>query len=192
MIRDRNINYKYQSLYLPAQSFDKLTNFTDAGDAADDLIEVGTTGLLGWKFDGGDDQIYITMTTPNQIDWDNSVFYRVIWAIATASDLTLTDTFALSASETAFGALPAVSAPTAFTSVTDTPSAISVVLATPWAKTDSTTTDGVAGTSDMLRLYVDCTSDSANDPRLLGLEIKYLPKLTDGPQTNDQADPTDA
>ena len=120
------------------------------------------------------------------------MFYRVIWAAATSSDLSLTESFAISAAEVAFGAAPATSAPTAFATVSDTPSAINVPLATPWAKADSSTTGGIAGTSDILRIFVDCTTDTANDPRLVGLEIKYLPKLTNGPQVNNQADPTDA
>tara|TARA_R110002167_G_scaffold45075_4_gene135482 strand:+ start:9761 stop:10348 length:588 start_codon:yes stop_codon:yes gene_type:complete len=195
MIRDKNINYKYQSLYLPAAAFDwkpGSADNQDAGDGNEDLVEVGTTGFVGWKFDGGDDQVFISMPTPTSIDWDNNVFYRVIWAAAVSNDLTATESFALSAAEVAFGAAPATSAPAAFATVSDTPSAINVPLATPWAKADSSTTDGIAGTSDVLRIFVDCTTDTANDPRLIGLELKYLPKLTPSPQTNDQADPTDA
>ena len=195
MIRDKNIEYKYQSLYFPAAAFDwkpGSADNQDAGDGNDDLVEVGTTGFVGWKFDGGDDQVFISMPTPTNVDWDNDVFYRVIWAAAVSSDLSLTESFAISAAEVAFGAAPATSAPTAFATVSDTPSAINVPLATPWAKANSSTTDGIAGTSDILRIFVDCTTDTANDPRLVGLEIKYLPKLTNGPQVNNQADPTDA
>ena len=195
MIRDKNIEYKYQSLYFPAAAFDwkpGSADNQDAGDGNDDLVEVGTTGFVGWKFDGGDDQVFISMPTPTNVDWDNDVFYRVIWAAAVSSDLSLTESFAISAAEVAFGAAPATSAPTAFATVSDTPSAINVPLATPWAKADSSTTNGIAGTSDILRIFVDCTTDTANDPRLVGLEIKYLPKLTNGPQVNNQADPTDA
>jgi hypothetical protein len=195
MIRDKNINYKYQSLYFPASTFDwkpGSADNQDAGDGNDDLVEVGTTGLVGWKFDGGDDQVFISMPTPTGVDWDNDVFYRVIWAAAVSGDLGLTESFAISADEVAFGAAPATSAPTAFVTVSDTPGAINVPLATPWAKANSSTTNGIAGTSDVLRIFVDCTTDTANDPRLVGLELKYLPKLTPGPQTNDQADPADA
>tara|TARA_R100000008_G_scaffold53684_1_gene32658 strand:- start:4737 stop:5330 length:594 start_codon:yes stop_codon:yes gene_type:complete len=197
MILDRNIKYKYQSLYFPAAAFDwkpGSADNQDAGDGNDDLVEVGTTGFVGWKFDAdpSDDQVFITMPTPTNVDWDNDVFYRVIWAAATSSDLSLTESFAISAAEVAFGAAPATSAPTAFATVSDTPSAINVPLATPWAKANSSTTDGIAGTSDILRVFVDCTTDTANDPRLIGLELKYLPKLTDGAQHKLTTDPTDA
>ena len=195
MIKDRNIEYKYQSLYFPAAAFDwkpGSADNQDAGDGNDDLVEVGTTGFVGWKFDGGDDQGFISMPTPTNVDWDNDVFYRVIWAAAVSSDLSLTESFAVSAAEVAFGAAPATSAPTAFATVSDTPSAINVPLATPWAKANSSTTDGIAGTSDILRIFVDCTTDTANDPRLIGLELKYLPKLTGGAQNKMADNPTDA
>lgn len=195
MIRDKNIEYKYQSLYFPAAAFDwkpGSADNQDAGDGNDDLVEVGTTGFVGWKFDGGDDQVFISMPTPTNVDWDNDVFYRAIWAAAVDNDLEDTESFAISADEVAFGAAPATSAPTAFATVSDTPSAINVPLATPWAKANSSTTDGITGTSDILRIFVHCTTDTDNDPRLIGLEIKYLPKLTGGSQVNNQADPTDA
>ena len=197
MIKDKNISYKHQSMYFPDAAFDwkpGSADNQDAGDGNDDLVEVGTTGFVGWKFDvdPGDDQVFISMPTPTNIDWDNDVFYRVIWAAATSSDLSLTESFAISAAEVAFGAAPATSAPTAFATVSDTPSAINVPLATPWASANSSTADGITGTKDMLRIFVDCTTDTANDPRLIGLELKYMPKLTDGPQHATADAPTDA
>ena len=198
MIKDRNIDYKYQSMYFPAAAFDRLVDGpggADAGDDAENLEEVATTGFMAWQFAGGDDQIHVSLPTPTDIDWDNSVFYRVIWAAASAGGAS--ETFVLKADEVAFGTAPKVAsadvdALTAFATLTDTPGAINVPLATPWGKADSSTTGGIAGTSDVLRIFVDCTTDSANDPRLIGLELKYLPKLTDGPQANDNVDPTDA
>ena len=200
MIRDKNINYKYQSLYFPAAAFDRLVagaDGADAGDDAENLEEVATTGFIAWQFAGGDDQIHVSMPTPTNIDWDNSVFYRVIWAAANAADLTQTETFVLKADEVAFGTAPKVAfgdvdGLTAFATLSDTPSAINVPLATPWGKADSSTSGGIAGTSDVLRIFVDCTTDTTSDPRLIGLELKYLPKLTPDTQVNDQADPTDA
>ena len=193
MIRDKNIGYKYQSLYFPAAAFDKVDDGTsgqDTGASGDNFEEVATTGFMAWQFAGGDDQVHVSMTTPTNVDWDNNVFYRAIWAAASGGGSV--ETFAFSVSEVDFGTAPATSAPTAFASVSDTPGSINVPLATPWAKADSSTTNGITGTKDMLRIFVDCTTDSANDPRLIGLELKYLPKLTPSPQTNDQADPTDA
>jgi len=193
MIRDRNINYKYQNLYIPAAAFDRLVtgaSGVDSGDDAENLEEVGTTGFMAWQFAGGDDQIFVSMPTPTNIDWDNSVFYRVIWAAASGGGAT--ETFAFSVSEVAFGVAPTTSAPTAFGTVSDTPGAINVPLATTWVKADSSTANGIVGTSDMMRVFVDCTTDSANDPRLIGLELKYLPKLTSDVQRNNNADPTDA
>jgi hypothetical protein len=193
MIRDKNINYKYQSLYFPAAAFDKVDDGTsgqDTGASGDNFEEVATTGFMAWQFAGGDDQVHVSMTTPTNVDWDNNVFYRAIWAAASAGGAT--ETFAFSVSEVDFGTAPVTTAPTAFASVSDTAASINVPLATPWAKADSSTTDGITGTKDMLRIFVHCTLDTANDPRLIGLEIKYLPKLTPDTQVNDQADPTDA
>ena len=198
MIQDRNINYKFQSMYFPATSFDRLVagaGGADAGADDDNLEEVATTGFVAWQFAGGDDQIHISMPTPTIIDWDNDVFYRVIWAAASAGGHT--ETFALKADEVAFGTAPKVAsgdvdALTAFATLTDTPGAINVPLATPWGQANSATSGGIAGTTDIVRIFVDCTTDSANDPRLIGLELKYTPKLTDGAQSAFAADPTDA
>ena len=193
MIRDRNINYKYQSLYLPAGAFDFIAAGTGPADpiyAADNLGELGTTGIVGINLGAGtgDEAGFITMPTPTNIDWDNSVFYRVLYAV----DDDTSTSFELSASETDFGAAPLLlGAVTAFATLTSTPVA-NVINATPWAKTDSSTTNGVAGTSDVLRYHIECTANMGNDPFFVGLEIRYIPKLTDGPQVNDQPAPTDA
>jgi len=191
MIRDRNINYKYQNLWIGAQAWDKNLLFVDAGDAGELLTEVQTSGIMGWQFDGGDDSLYHTLATPTHIDWDNSVFYRIVYAVDTASDLT--ETFSVSASGFSFGALPATTPPTAFVTVSGVPDSAETVVATAWGKADSSTTDGITGTSDMLRLYVTNTTEGdAQQAYMVGLELRFLPKLTDGPQTNDQTDPTDA
>jgi hypothetical protein len=200
MIKDRNIHYKYQSLYFPAAAFDKVDDGTsgqDAGAGDDNFEEVATTGFMAWQFAGGDDQIHVSMVTPTNIDWDNDVFYRVIWAAASGG--ASVETFLLKADEVAFGTAPKVAVAdvdslTAFATLTDTPSAINVPLATPWGKADSSTSGGIAGTTDVLRIFVDCSTDdtSTNDPRLIGLEIQYLPKLTDGAQNKLTDDPTDA
>jgi len=200
MIKDKNVGYKYQSKFFRALAFDRTVvgaSGADAGDDADNLEEVGATGFMAWQFAGGDDQIHLSMPTPTDIDWDNSVFYRVIWAAAAGPSGA--DTFALKADEVAFGTAPKVASGdvdslTAFATLTDTPGATNVPLATPWGKADSSTSGGITGTKDMLRIFIDCTTDntSSNDPRLIGLELKYLPKLTDGPQVNVLPNPTDA
>mgnify|MGYP003627303680 CR=1 FL=1 len=193
MLKDRNISYKHQSMYFPAAAFDKVDDGTsgqDAGGGDDNFEEVATTGFMAWQFAGGDDQVHMSMTTPTNVDWDNDVFYRVIWAAASAAGAT--ETFAFSVSEVDFGTAPATAAPTAFASVSDTAASINVPVATPWASTNSSTTDGITGAKDMLRIFVDCTTDSANDPRFIGLEMKYTPKLTDGPQHATADAPTDA
>ena len=199
MIQDRNINYKFQSMYFPATSFDwkpGSADNQDAGDGSDDLVEVGTTGFVGWKFDGGDDQLHISLPTPTVVDWDNDVFYRVIWVAATSNNAN--ETFVLKADEVAFGTAPKVASGdvdglTAFATLTDNPdNAANVPLATPWGQANSSTSGGITGTTEVLRIFVDCTTDSANDPRLVGLELKYIPKLTDGAQSAFATEPVDA
>tara|TARA_Y100001938_G_scaffold41309_1_gene57018 strand:- start:4318 stop:4899 length:582 start_codon:yes stop_codon:yes gene_type:complete len=193
MIRDKNIEYKYMNLWLPGGSFDLISGSNgpvDPMDAVDKLAELGSTGIVGLTLaDGiGDEAGFITMPTPTYIDWDNDVFYRVLYG----ANNTTSTSFELSASETAFGAAPKlIGDVTAFATCTSTPVA-NVLSATPWAKTDSSTTDGVAGTSDMLRFHVKCTANTGGGIIMVGLEIRYLPKLTNGPQVNNQPAPTDA
>ncbi len=192
MIRDKNIEYKYMNLWLGAQVWDKNLLFTDAGDAGELLTEVNSVGMMGWQFDGGDDEVYYTLPTPTYIDWDNDVYYRVIYAVDSEASGQV-ETFTLSASETAFGVLPSASAPTAFLTLSDTAAATGVALATPWQSANSETEEGIAGTSDLLRLYVkNTTEDDTQQAYMLGLEIRYLPKLTSGPQVSNQPAPTDA
>ena len=193
MIRDKNIEYKYMNLWLPGGSFDLISGSNgpvDPIDIVDKLAELGSTGIVGLSLSAGsgDEAGFITMPTPTYIDWDNDVFYRVLYG---ATNTTSTS-FEVSASETAFGAAPALlGAVTAFATCTSTPAA-NVLSATAWAKTDSSTTNGVAGTSDMLRYHVECTANMGGGIVMVGLEIRYLPKLTNGPQVNNQEDPTDA
>tara|TARA_Y100000296_G_C5035812_1_gene187206 strand:- start:2 stop:586 length:585 start_codon:yes stop_codon:yes gene_type:complete len=194
MIRDKNIEYKYQSLFLPAVAFDvKISGTpTDAGDGGELYQENGSTGLIGYEFDVDDKSVSVVMPTPTHVDWDNSVFYRVLYS--TESGQTGSIQWNVHAKESSFGALPSVehSAGNEFVSLSDTASTAEVLLATPWGKADSSTTNGVTGTEDVMKLYVEIETGHGLSPHFHGLEIQYLPKLTTSPQTNNQADPTDA
>lgn len=194
MIRDRNINYKYQSLYLPALAFDVVISGTpvDAGDAGELYQENGSTGLLGYELDVDDKSVSIMMPTPTHIDWDSDVFYRVLYS--TESGHTGIVQWNIHVKESSFGALPAVEHTLAQEVIvlTDTAATAEVLLATPWGKAGSTAFAGVVGTSDIVKLYVEIETGHLFSPHFHGLELRYLPKLTDGPQVNDQAAPTDA
>tara|TARA_Y100001970_G_C13798222_1_gene633677 strand:- start:35 stop:619 length:585 start_codon:yes stop_codon:yes gene_type:complete len=194
MIRDKNIEYKYQSLYLPALAFDVKISGTpvDAGNAADTYVENASTGLLGYLMDADEGGVAVMMPTPTHIDWDNSVQYRVLYS--TIAGQTGAITWELHAKESNFGALPAVehTDDAEFVSLADTASTAAVLLATPWGKADSSSTNAITGTKDIIKIYVEIESGHDKSPHFHGLEIRYLPKLTDGPQVNNQADPTDA
>ena len=56
------------------------------------------------------------------------------------------------------------------------------------------TIDANSLSADFITLDVEMTAEAADgmEAILFGIEWLYLPKLTDGPQVSDQADPTDA
>jgi hypothetical protein len=193
MIRDRNINYKYKTEFIAAYNFnfyelDTTIKGTVGGTPA--LAEIGTLGVVGVKLDATGEFARLAFPVPSYWDTGNKLFTRVIWSDNTAN--TNSVTFAVKYQELAYGAAPiATLSGTGLDTliVADAHSGTAnTINATPWGTINADAID-----SDYLVVDVSLTTDGSNlDPVVIGIEWAYLPKLTEGPQVSDQADPTDA
>ena len=195
MIRDKNINYKYKTEFIAAYNFnfyelDTTIKGTVGGTPA--LAETGALGVVGVKLDATGKFARLTFPVPSHWDTANKMFARVIWSDNTAN--TSSVTFAVKYQELAYGAAPIA---TLSGSALDTlivadahSNVANAINATPWGTINA---DAIASATDYLAVDVSLTTDGSNiDPIVVGIEWAYLPKLTDGPQVSDQADPTDA
>ena len=193
MIRDRNINYKYQNLFLPAAAFHHVTGSAGTADGVPAFAEIATTEITGLKMEVEDDEASWGSAMPTWIDFANDIHIRVHYAnVSTESGTVIwtVKSFTPSFGET-FQADDGTAISTS--TLTDTlPTTANQLVVTPWAKVSGDTIVTSAG--DWLKLHVIFTNDGANNANcwFAGLEILYLPKLTDGPQVNDQTVPTDA
>ena len=193
MIRDRNINYKYQNLFLPAAAFHNVSTIAGTADGVPAFAEIATTEITALKMEEEADEASWGSAMPTWIDFANDIHVRVHYAnVGTDAGTCIwtVKSFTPSFGET-FQADDGTAISTS--TLTDTlPTTANQLVVTPWAKVSGGTI--VASAGDWLKLHVIFTDHGANDANcwFAGLEILYLPKLTDGPQVNDQPVPTDA
>jgi len=194
MIRDRNIGYKYQNLFIPAAGFHVVSAAGTGGGGAPVFAEIGGTEITALQMDVEDtDLASWGSAMPTWIDFANDIHLRVHYANVSTDAGTCVWT--VKSFTPSFGEAFTQDDGTAIssTSLSDTlPTTAQRLVATPWGKVDGGTIVTSAG--DWLKLHVVYDDDGANNANcyFAGLEILYLPKLTDGPQVNDQPVPTDA
>jgi len=193
MIRDKNIEYKYQSLFLPAAAFATPSGGGGTLETVN-LQEVGSTGILAGDFDAAAERLLWSSTMPSHVDWDNDIFLRVVYANQGTTSETVT--WKIRLTHHAFGAAPATDDPTDSDTFTKeltlsdaTNTTKHAIVATAWSELAASV---ITSTKDFLSLVVELDAAAAGTYNMIGIELKHLPKLTPSPQTNNQADPTDA
>lgn len=198
MIKDRNISYKYKTEFMSAYTFnyyELATHIKGTIGGTAKLAEIGALGVVGVKLDAADEFARLTFPVPSYWDTGNKIFVRCIWSDnGTAGTENMEAHFAVWYQEKTYGTAPtAAMGTTALDTVivADKHSgSADTIQATPWGTVDA---DSIASATDYLTVDVELAVDT-NDlaPVLVGVEWAYLPKLTSGPQVNDNSDPTDA
>jgi len=202
MIKDRNIDYKYRIETIHASAMTSMGNLvgTEDGDAdfihpagsnADALLTTfGSAGLVGWKMTTAGRLVRHLLYSPTYMDWENDIFFRVIWTSGSSTTADTIDWKVLlgrTGSDTApTGAAVPLGPPIA----RDTVAAANVVQYTRWGTLIASTL--VPDDTNFITVDVEMDAFAAGlseDKGLLGVQIAYIPKLTDGPQVNDNASP---
>ena len=198
MIRDRNIGYRYKKHFLPATAFNCYTtegvneDLSSIVNVTTVLTAVDTDKYVGALTGGADDIIRLASPLPGDWDFGNDMFFRVVYSDAAVGG---TATQSLTVKLDVFGFGNAITAPaTALTTViaVDSSSGDDKVDATPWGKLDGGTIDPDGTASDFWVVDIEHREGDTEPVTIIGLEVAYLPKLTDFPQVNDQPEPTDA
>ena len=197
MIQDRNIDYRYRHRFIHVANFNSFVGGIGGGDDIASIIDnaaliaaVGTTHS-GMLTVANNDAAQFSEPIPGDLDLNHPIFVRVIYSDAggggTVQWTIKTGAFSFGAVVTAAGSLNPIDSPIQ----SDTSTGGSAVDATQWGK--------IAGGSMLQGGTPDCWVVNANQGNagtrattLMGIELAYLPKFTDGSQSNDNVDPTDA
>jgi len=198
MIRDKNIEYKYKVDTIEVASFSSMHETDSNGNITPihtndiEFTEINAVGQVGLKMEA--DEISRTaLYSPTYIDWENDVFFRAVHANA-STNTAHTTTWVVNVDKADAGGH--FSHPATGTLDTVIPAdanhgSANAIQFTEWGKLDGGTL--APDINDFLSIDVKLGAlDGSADTFLMALQIAYLPKLTDGPQVNNQADPTDA
>lgn len=207
MIKDRNIGYKYKKDWFPATSFNcyslvdeddgaatTTATLTSNTSGAPVQTKVAALGIAGTILEDVNDFIRLTMPMPSHWDYDNDIFFRVLWidgGIDDSESVTFTIKWKTYQFQQALVAGVGGGGSDSITIAADANSTVSDSLdATAWGKLNAGTWgDDVS----FVALDVELTTDGSDlDPVVVGLEVAYIPKLTSGTQVSDQSAPTDA
>ena len=190
MIKDRNISYKYKKEYWPVGTFSCFAGASGATvDAVDANPLVALSGVVGLKMPDPGDSVRHLFPMPSHWDTGNKIHCRAIWTDSGTSSNSIT--FSILYKEQTFGQAPLAGATDLDTKIVADPHCEtgSGINATKWG-----TINADSLSADFITLDVEMHAEAADGMNavLFGIERAYLPKLTDGPQVSDQADPTDA
>ena len=177
-IQDRNIDWLETIEYIPAQAFQ--TYITGAGIAAGAPVfqEIGATGISGIQINQANDSIATIWHMGNRVDITKQIRFRVCLAInSTDADAeTYTVLYTPLIAGTTVLVAPATALSTAIPALT-----YGAVAAVPTFTDFGIINRGtLANTTFALSLDVAATmtNASADEISLLGLEIRYSPRLT--------------
>jgi hypothetical protein len=198
MIRDFNIEWLEQRVYIPAWNFQTfaivgpsggatdLGGANGAGAGAPVMTEIGATGITGGEI-GANGDMFSTLWCPSDVDITKQIRARVWW---TQTSTTTTDTidwivtYTPIIAETTVLVDPVTALSTAITLADASSGVAARVQATAFGVLNRNT---LADTVDLLALRVEADAIgtfSANEPLFLGLELRYTPRRTAGPRRN--------
>ena len=201
MIQDRNIGYKYKREFFAAGNFNcyagtatSTTNSAAGGGGTNPVLaEVDNDHYGALTLTADDEFGRIVTTMPSHWDLDNDIFLRAVYAEASVAGVSVDIDFRFR--QLAFGGTAIDNDPTANTVAISTQPAVDTstgsesIDATSWGKIDAGT---LKSTNDLLVLDTVGANAGTNEIFLIGTEVAYLPKLTDGAQNKLADDPTDA
>lgn len=187
MIRDFNIEWLVRREFILAQKFQ--TFVTGAGVAAGDPVftEIGTSGITGISVAAAGDAISTIWSPGHALDIRKKMRFRVIWS-QTSTTVTDTVDFIVTYTplilETTAIIAPATALSTAVTLADASSGVANVIQGTEWGTLDrATLADTVWGLA--LSVEADAIGTfSADEVKILGLEIEYTPRVTAGTRRN--------
>ena len=190
MILDRNIKYKYKTEFFPVTSFNSFIGTAASQSMAGNLLEAGgDNGYSALEMNNDDDIARLVMPIPSHWDTANDMFFRVLYVHELGPS---TVNYAVKFKQSAFGA--AISGAhdggaldTAIPSDTSTGS--DALDATAWGTMNGGT---LLSTNDVVCIDINSANGTSVVTQLVGFEVAYLPKLTDGAQNKLADNPTDA
>ena len=189
MIKDRNIGYKYKQDFIPAPSFNSFAGTAASVSSTASLAEVDTDGYVGLNMNADADFARAVMPIPSSWDTDNALWFRVLYTTPGAA---VTIDYTVLLEQSAFGAAIANTVATVeldTTIASDTSTGSDGIDATAWGKLEGGT---ILESNDILVVDVESSNGGTNSSNFVGLEVAYIPKFTDGVQTNPIEDPENA
>lgn len=184
-LRDFNMDWLEKRVFIPAQAFQTYITGAGISDGNPVFQEVNSSGVSGIQINQAADAIATIWHMGSQVDITKQIRFRV-WATSSSTD---GDAETLSVVYTAINA-------DGTTALADPSTALSTTIP---AYTFSTTAN-VIGLTDfgriarntlasttvglILKVASTMTNASANEISILGLEIRYTPRLTAGPRRN--------
>ena len=191
MIKDKNIKYKFKTEFFPVTSFNSFIGTAASQSMAGNLVEAGTdNGYSALEMNNNDDIARLVMPIPSHWDTANNILFRVLYVQETGSFNPVT--YAVKFKQSAFGA--AISgADDGGELDTPIPNDISTgsdaLDATAWGTMNGGT---LLGANDVVCFDIKSVNGTDVVTQLVGFEVAYMPKFTDGPQHAAATVPTDA
>ena len=196
MIKDRNIDYRWRKKTIWAKEW---ANAVGAATAVLDTLDVGgtpvsatlnTSGVMGFSLDAAGEFVRHVMPINSDVDWDNDVWFRVLWSSGSSTPADTIDWKFLWKTVAINGALPPTVDETLGTTIAqDNVTAANELQVTAAGKIDGGTIDTSAQVI-VIDAEMEAFAAGLSEVKLfLGVEMAYIPKFTDGPQIHDNADP---
>jgi len=207
MLKDRNIDYRYATKTVLASEF-AGKQFVAAtpviGQMHDNTVvleELDDHLLNAWNFSNNSAGKYardIIFDTTG-IDWSNTVYLRALWCTernGAVVDETLVFKFNLELLNLQVDGIDNLNGYSVVTAEADAPSATEGdIMATAWAPLAAETLAPTVNDCIVVDVELDdvgtFATDGSEDIGLVGYQIAYLPKFTDGAQNNHATAPAD-
>lgn len=187
MIKDKNIEWLEKRVYLPAQAFQ--TYVTGASVSTGDPVfqEVAATGITGIQIAAAGDAISHAWMVPYDLDRGRQVRFR-IWYSQTSTTPTdsvdWTLTYQQILEESTVMVLPATALDTVIPLADLSSGVASQLQASDFGVIARNTLTTTCMFLNLLVVATAIGTYSANEINLMGLEVRYTPRRTGGPEKN--------
>jgi hypothetical protein len=183
LIRDKNIDWLERRVLLLAQDFQTFITGAGVSTGAPVFQQIAASGITGIQVNQASDAI-ATLWMPSDIDRSKQIRFRVWWSknSADADVETATVTYTAYVAGTTVIIDPATALSTAIPAYTfgTTANVLEVTGFGVINKNTLLTTTAMLG----LKVASTMTTASANEINIVGLEIRYTPRLMNGPEKN--------
>lgn len=186
--RDRNVDWNPVIKFIPASNFTGFLTVTGVADGSPTLYEISTFGLIGLR-EVADGNSLSTLMRLSEVDVKQKVYTRVVWTTSVNATLEADRQVTWKVLYDNIGATAIIAPATALDTVITVPSTSEGVFPT-GAYSINRTSWGIINANKLtdngyVSFNVECDSASfvyptTNEAYMLGLEVKYTPKRTEG------------